>query len=221
MNGTIGKRLRFLRENLLKKVSREKFVRELGVSARTLQSYEEDETSPDANFLNRLWAKYNGQLTLEDFNWLLMGERHAAAKPDEYAHIPLYDVRASAGGGAYVEAEHITDVLAFRKEWIANELRVSVKDLAVIFVEGDSMTPTLNPGDIMLVVKDHGTMPQDGIYVISLDGTLLVKRLQKLLGGRIAIQSDNSNYRPQEVDLKQAHADFCIIGRVVWAGRRF
>lgn len=217
---TIGERLRFIRDKTLA-VSRANFIKGLDISARSLESYEKNETSPDARFLTRLWAKYSEQLSIEDFNWLLTGERRAAAAPDEYAHIPLYDVRAAAGGGAYVETETVTDVLAFRKEWIANELRVSTKDLSVIFVEGDSMTPTLNPGDIMLVVKDHGLMPQDGVYVISLDGTLLVKRLQKLLGGRIAIQSDNHNYRPQEVDLKQANADFRIIGRVVWAGRRF
>jgi len=214
---TIGERLRFFREKKTEIKSRKEFVKGLGITERTLERYENDVRSPDAAFLTNLYTRWH--MTL-DMDWLLTGSTKQETT-DAFAHIPLYDVRASAGGGAYIETEQVTNVLAFRKEWIANELRVSVKDLVVLFVEGDSMTPTLNPGDIMLVVKDHGLMPQDGVYIITLDGTLLVKRLQKLLGGKLAIQSDNPNYRPLEVDLKKTHDDFHIIGRVVWAGRRF
>ena len=217
---TLGKRLRYIREKIIN-LGRKKFIEGLPVTEGTLENYENDATSPSVDFLQKVWDKYHDKLTTEDFDWLLKGTRQKQAVADDYAHIPLYDVQASAGGGAYVETEEVTDILAFRKDWIANELRVGVKDLAVLFVEGDSMTPTLNPGDIMLVVKDQGRMPKDGVYVITLDGTLLVKRLQKLLGGKIAIQSDNPNYRAQEVDMRAEHADFQIIGRVVWAGRRF
>ena len=220
MKMSTGARLRFLKEKLLKKISREKFVEGLGISARTLQSYEEDETSPGADFLQHLWNKYHDQLSWADFSWLLTGVRPSHAAEDGYAHIPLYDVRPAAGGGAFVQAEEVTDILAFRKEWIANELRASVKDLAVLFVEGDSMTPTLSPGDIIMVLKSESRALQDGIYVIWLEGTLLVKRLQKLLGGRVAVRSDNLNYPPLEVDIKKT-PDFRVIGRVIWAGKRF
>lgn len=71
------------------------------------------------------------------------------------------------------------------------------------------------------VVKDHGKMIQDGIYVIRLKGTLLVKRLQRLPGNILKIISDNHSYEPYSIDLTKEHRDFAIIGRVVWAGRRF
>src|SRR3989304_1273882 len=105
---TIGKRLRFIRENIIK-YSRKDFVKDLVISTGSLENYENDDTSPDAAFLERLWLKYNKQLTLADFNWLLIGERKEEGRPgtDEYAHIPLYDVRAAAGSGTYVEAEEV------------------------------------------------------------------------------------------------------------------
>jgi len=217
---TFGARLRFLRDNIIE-ISRKKFVKGLGISEDTLINYENDETLPDIIFPQRLWDKYNKILTPEDLNWLLPGQNYETAPPDEYARVPLYDVHASAGGGAFVAEEAVKDVLVFRKEWIANELRASVKDLAVIFVEGDSMTPTLNPGDILLVHKHNDEALKDGIYVIRLEDTLLVKRLQRLPGARLQVSSDNPAYSVFNVNLTHTDTDFAIIGRVVWAGKRF
>ena len=153
---------------------------------------------------------------------LLHGEGpESTSPPDDFVHIPLYDIRAGAGGGALVDREEIKDVLAFRKDWITNELQVSEKDLSALFVQGDSMTPTLSPGDIILIVKNKGETLKDGIYVIRLDGGLLVKRLQKLPGGVIKVTSDNQAYEPYEISESTKHDDFSIVGRVVWAGRRF
>lgn len=163
-------------------------------------------------------------------DWILKG-----AKPmflegkertsEDYIYIPLYDVRAAAGGGAFPpEGEEVKDLLAFKRDWIINELRLSVGGLSMLFVEGDSMTPTLSPGDIMLIVKDQNMANiQDGIYVVRLEGALLVKRLQRLPGNQLKVKSDNPAYEPFIIDMLAARFadDFHVIGRVVWAGRRF
>lgn len=93
--------------------------------------------------------------------------------------------------GAFLETENVKYLFAFKWEWITRELRVNKQDIKIIFVDGDSMIPTLNPGDIMLIVKDHGKMIQDGISVIRFEGTLLVKRFQRLPGNILKIISDN------------------------------
>ena len=35
------------------------------------------------------------------------------------------------------------------------------------------------------------------------------------------VKSENQNYEPYTIDLTKEHKDFAVIGRVVWAGRRF
>ena len=141
-----------------------------------------------------------------------------------YANIPLYDVRARGGiNGVQIEAEHQVNELAFREDWIRRELRVSPKDLRLIHVEGDSMEPDLRSGDIILVDHTDTTARREGVYVIRMDNALLVKALQRLPGGVIKVTSRNTAYDPFTVNAidVESSTDFSIIGRVVWACRRF
>lgn len=139
-----------------------------------------------------------------------------------YDLVPLYDVRAAAGHGAVVEDEKIIDYLAFKREWLQQELHAGAQDLYLIEVDGESMEPTLRPGDVILVDRRSAQqVPRDGIYVLRMDGTLLVKRLQRLPERRLRLSSDNPAYQPFEIELGNGHADdLAIIGRVVWTGRR-
>ena len=83
------------------------------------------------------------------------------------------------------------------------------------------MEPTLRPGDVILIDRRQATdVPRDGIYVIRIGDTLLVKRIQRLPGKRVKVKSDNAAYEPFELDLHQQNGEIDIIGRVVWAGRR-
>ena len=74
---------------------------------------------------------------------------------------------------------------------------------------------------IVFVVEYHGEPIKDGIYVIRLEDTLLVKRLQRLPGHSLQVSSDNPTYSVFNVSLARSSTDFAIIGRVVWAGKRF
>lgn len=150
-----------------------------------------------------------------------VGRAQEAALGEDYALVPLYDVRAAAGHGAIVEHEQVVDWLAFKREWLRRELHARAADLYLIEVDGESMEPTLRPGDVILV--DHRSaqaVPRDGIYVMRMDGSLLVKRLQRLPGRKVKVASDNNAYEPFELDIDAPGEDVSIIGRVVWTGRR-
>lgn len=133
--------------------------------------------------------------------------------------VPRYEVAASAGGGAFVESEQIVDYLSFRSEWVRNTLGVSVKDLALINVIGDSMEPTLSDGDVVLLDMTFRGVQDSSIYVLQLNGTLLVKRIQHKLNGSLVIKSDNKLYEPETVTGDEVN-QLKIIGRVIWAGRK-
>ena len=166
-------------------------------------------------------------------DWLLFGKGRKykeeqkdviVPQPDDYIYIPLYNIRAAAGHGAINETEEVADVMAFKASWVRSSLGASRNDLFLIYVDGDSMEPTLKRGDIILIDKRDAPATHDGIYVFITDGALLIKRLQRLPGGIINIVSDNPAYKPFEVKQEQLTSEIdkiTIIGRVVWAGRRF
>ena len=63
---------------------------------------------------------------------------------------------------------------------------------------------------------DHHTKIGDGIYVIRLEGNVLVKRLQVMPCGILEISSDNSQfYKAFTLDMK-GNADFKILGKVIF-----
>lgn len=144
---------------------------------------------------------------------------YAVKASGEYVHIPRYEVAASAGGGAIIHNEQVADYLSFRAEWVKNTLGVSVRDLALISVIGDSMEPTLSEGDVVLLDMTTRSVLDGSIYALQLNGGLLVKRIQRKLDGSVVVKSDNARYDTETVSEDKADR-LKIIGRVVWVGRR-
>lgn len=142
------------------------------------------------------------------------------ADEGDYVSIPLYDIQASAGHGALVDAEQVVDFLHFKQDWIRAELRAKPADLYLICVDGESMEPTLRTGDIILIDHRDQGVARDGIYVMRMDGALLVKRLQRKPGGLLRVSSDNQAYEPFDISLGNERDDLAVVGRVVWSGRR-
>lgn len=136
---------------------------------------------------------------------------------DDFALIPLYDIQANAGMGAYVDNEIPMNTLAFHRDWIRNNIHVSPESLSVITVRGDSMSGVLEDKDIILI-NHQDTNPYDGIYVLKINGELFVKRVQRLPENIIRVKSANPEYENFDVKLNENN-EIKIIGRVLWFGR--
>lgn len=149
----------------------------------------------------------------------IVSESTPQAYIDEFVHVPRYDVSASAGAGAVVNDESIVDHLAFKREWIVRTLGLDPKRLALLDVVGDSMTPTINDGDLILLDTREGQALAEGIYVINFSNSLLVKRLRMRLSGVVDVVSDNERYGVETISGEQLNT-LQIVGRVVWQGRR-
>lgn len=99
-------------------------------------------------------------------------------------------------------------------------LNIRARDIAVIPVQGNSMSPTLEEGDFVFIDTRHRWPSPDGIYAIADEfGGIVVKRLE--LSSRpgsqdktVRIISDNPKHEPKEWGLEEIQ----IIGRVM---RRF
>ncbi|RDL43703.1 hypothetical protein DN730_13230 [Marinomonas piezotolerans] len=153
--------------------------------------------------------------------WLLTGkgDKMESGSNAQQFTVPHYAIQASAGGGSLVEAEKIEQHLTLSRDWLARE-GISSTDLIGIYAQGDSMEPTIHDGDSLLIDRTKNIIGSDGgIYVINYEGELFVKRVQKLLDGKIAVTSDNKNHMSIEIS-KHDLDRLTIIGRVVWFGRK-
>lgn len=222
----IGERVKAIRGAM----SLDELAQDLGVHKNTLGNYEKGLRVPDAVFLNKLLEVFPEI----DPEWLLTGqgaklrydEKVASTEAsvqkglsDEFVLVPRYEVAASAGGGATIHSEQIVDYLSFKSEWIRNIMGLSIKELALINVKGDSMEPTLSSDDLILVDLRERHIQENAIYVLRLNGSLLVKRIQQKLDGTVVVKGDNPIYEP-EVLKSEAAGLLNVIGRVVWSGRK-
>lgn len=135
-----------------------------------------------------------------------------------YVLIPRYDVRASAGGGAYADEQLIGSV-AFTREWLHRALRANPADLVIVEAAGDSMPGSADDRDILLVDTSEPKLRGNGVYVFLVDNLLLVKNLRLKLDGAIEISGNGQSEAP-EIFARNALDRLKIIGRVIWrAGR--
>ena len=139
---------------------------------------------------------------------------------EDYPSVPEYNILVSAGAGSFVTEEEVRSHWPFNADYLERELRVSQNHLALVEVRGDSMEPTLSSGDRVLVNLHDINISQPGIFVIfDGDGTV-VKRLERVYDAdrpTIALISDNQIHKRYEVDDDRVK----VIGRVIWAAKRF
>lgn len=150
---------------------------------------------------------------------LLGGPANEFRDPDALVSIARHPVRASAGPGAIVSEGLGKPYFGFDERWLRALTGTPASKLSIVRVEGDSMSPTLNDGDDILVdLGDCADRLRDGIYVLRVDDALVVKRLAlSPMGRRVTVQSDNPAY-PDWPDCGLDEI-YCI-GRVIWSGRK-
>ncbi|MEX0732614.1 MAG: S24 family peptidase [Aquisalimonadaceae bacterium] len=198
---TLGQRLRSLRGRR----PRDIFAMELGVHKNTLARYETDERRPDAAFIRKV-CHHCGVAS----DWLLNGGN---------------DARDGDDGGRYHAPEPLPPLsaspLLLQRGWIESE-RLETDNLMVATMAGDSMRPTLNDGDVLIVQCGEGGLRRDGVHLLELDGAYAVKRIHGLGGQAVQLLSDNTGYPAlylSATDLGEGGR--CrVVGRVIWQLRK-
>ncbi|MGH6615435.1 S24 family peptidase [Sphingomonas sp.] len=166
----------------------------------------------------RILAERDRKLLAAYFNvdeTLLGGTPSSSSSGAAMISVRRLDVAASAGPGGLVEDDKAIGDARFDRT-LLDTLGIRTGKLAMIRAEGDSMNSLIEDGDQMLVDEgDRRTGPRGGIYVIRLDGALMVKRVSRS-GDRVAIVSDNPAFPAIP---ERGVGDVDVIGRVVWLSR--
>ncbi|WP_241664053.1 XRE family transcriptional regulator [Oecophyllibacter saccharovorans] len=162
--------------------------------------------------------------------WLLMMEDSRAASadlpevtridtPEGYVAVPFISVRAGMGGGGFVEGDCLGGPKYFEESFVRNELRAKPSDLRVIEVEGQSMEPVLQNGDVVLIDRRRNNVIEPGIFVLFDGDGIVCKWVERVHGSDPAmfrIKSENERFSTYAVLAE----DVQILGRVVWFARR-
>jgi phage repressor protein C with HTH and peptisase S24 domain len=149
---------------------------------------------------------------------------------DNREYVLEVDVRAGAGGGGIagiVEAQDGEQTIsqdAVRGHWLVppeylKELGVEARSTRIVEVRGDSMSPTLESGDrVMVDLRDVIPSPP-GVFAL-FDGLGdVVKRVEPIFDDgepRYLISSDNERHKAYE----RIPEEIRIIGRVVWRAQK-
>lgn len=204
---SVGQRVREARERA--GFTREEASERLGAgfSVPTIRKHEDGERVVKRHKAMRYAARYGVSLS-----WIEFGGGSKSESPESLM-VPVLDVNASAGAGALVDADVQVDSLSFRSSWLRSKARGDLTSLRLIHADGDSMSPTIEHGDLMLV-DPASHIPAQGIFILRLDGALLVKRLTRG-PGHWTVSSDNPLYPPFSVPADGLD----LVGEVIWFAR--
>lgn len=235
-----GKRLASFRKSL--ELSQRALAAQLGVSGGYIGQIEADHIAPSRLILETISERYN-----VSSDWLLNGhgeQLHApmpgfaarkrgrieppdhgkpahgdfAHEGEEFAMIDRYDLSVSAGTGLVAIEGADKDRLAFSRSWL---LRNGINsDLAVLVrVKGDSMSPTITDGALVLIHLYEKALTREGVYAFNRDGASFIKRLVPAVAPNsdrptaIVILADNPAYPPETLVGSQMN-ELRVIGRV-------
>lgn len=138
---------------------------------------------------------------------------------DELAYLRKVDIRYAMGAGAQVEDYPSTSLVPFNLNWLRSVTRAPTDRLFLASGHGNSMEPTLQPGDDVLIDTTETRGLGDLIWALEYAGSGYIKRIRPVMRGglrKIQILSDNESVPIEEAE----PGDVTIIGKVVWIGRK-
>ncbi|WP_139056210.1 XRE family transcriptional regulator [Rhizobium sp. 9140] len=124
------------------------------------------------------------------------------------------DHYVSAGGGNTSPYETEGEELEL-DEFAERILGLRPDELRMFQILGDSMFPTLASGDTVVANTRRRDVQDDTLYVVSINGEMLVKRAQWGDDGSLTWQSDNTDPRYQPIRLENDEINSAkVVGQV-------
>jgi len=188
----------------------------------TVSRWVNNKTQPEVNTVKAIC-----KVTKTRYSYLANGKGEMFSKEepretnnDDFTTVKIYDTPIVGGHGAENDIELTIGTMAFKTDWLRSQLLADPNNVSLAFVSGDSMSPKINRGDMILV--DHSVVDQvaEGIWVVDIGGGPIVKKVQRLSKTKIKLRSENKEYETIIVDFKEDPEAARFIGRVVWHGGR-
>ena len=149
-------------------------------------------------------------------------EALAGGNSDSYSSdvvmVPVQSFKGGMGGGGIIIDEKPRQHFPVQADYLRH-VRLDNADLIMIECEGDSMSPTLESGDFIMINRNDRNPARGGVFAIFDSDALVVKRIEKIPSTdpvRLRLISDNAHHSAYDVLADETN----ITGRVVWYARR-
>lgn len=206
----------------------QEFMKKNNISANTIAKVGEVTPSTITRFLSREIKSLNIEI-IQKISYYYkepMGSFIQELKDTSYnnaeiitgsdiAYISFYrDIGVSAGKGLDWDSDG--QILSFPIPLsFLHSKGIAPENALIVKVNGDSMAPTLNDNDLVVIDKNF-SLSLNGVYVIkdNING-LRVKRLDKDKDGNLKVISDNKNYETQIYTVEEMQDEtITILGKV-------
>lgn len=183
----------------------------LGINYSTLDNWKTKDEIP-AKRLLEFSKKFD--ISIDALKNSVYKKNHSSLM--DYDGYKIIKISHSASAGVLtdidgVEVYDTDDFIFLSKNFF--KTKINPEKTRVVEVVGDSMSPTLNSGD-HVIINLSNEFVSDGIYVINYKNIFMVKMLQQKPDGSMTIRSINSLY--ENYDLKEEDQNvFYIIGKVI------
>lgn len=148
-------------------------------------------------------------------------------RPSDEYQILQFDTGGSMGFGLELRDQPgVIQSLSVTAEWLRLNVKnyTAAENLCIVTGFGDSMKPTYNPGDPLLVDRGVTTVEFDSVYFFSIGSEGYVKRLQRIPSeSGLVIKAISDNRAAYDAFEITDGMDFQVFGRVlkVWRSEDF
>ncbi len=201
-----GKQLKDARE--ARKLNQDQAAEAIGVSRVTISDWEAERAFPT----KKHWPAIKAALGVE-LKLAAAEEGPIYGPEDKYALIPRYSVQVPAGAATEIEHEEVDGTFAYRRDWLAKRGLV-VSQLSVVEAKGDSMYPTINDGDAVLVNHADKKLRSNEVYCFRTEDGPRFKRLVRQIDGKIRVVSDNPDKSKYPDEWLTPDSEAQLIGHV-------
>jgi Predicted transcriptional regulator len=227
------------------KLSQDEFAQRLAIHKNSLGRYERGESTPDMSFADKLctifgvsprWFLLGIGEQLQNPSEVpdIIFPEKPNKKPQEKAYrvydeagvevieadkidlilIPLVEATLSAGQGSFEVSDKSERKYSFRRDFL--QRKGDYKRMVLMRVGGDSMAPSIENGDVVLLDQSQTSPVPGNIYAVGVEDMVYLKRVDAR-PGKLVLYSDNKDYAPIEVDTRGDMAGQArIIGRAIW-----
>ncbi len=219
-----GIHLKEIRKNL--NLTQQRLAEELGISKQAISKIEVGTNELSTGLILALKERFDinpdylltgegkmfqTKINIKTIDELEKKSENKAQEQLEFFQLNLLNITCSAGGGSINYNEEIIEVIPVPKVIVSNP-----KNKDMITVSGDSMFPTLQDKELVVIDKSKTEIKDNKIFVICVGDNVLVKRLQISVHG-VRIISDNKEYPVETISPDEIK----IIGQVVASMKRF
>jgi phage repressor protein C with HTH and peptisase S24 domain len=213
---TTGERVKMRRMEL--GMSQDKLAQLAGLTQPTISALEKNRANTSGSLASIASALGVSALWLETGMGDMVPPGLIAGVPanDDSYVIPLLDARGSCGNGRMYGDIDTTPIRISRR--LLTRCRVALATMLVaLYADGDSMSPYITHGDIMIFDSGVTDFKDGSIYLIDTPDGLRVKRVSRRADGQVLLRSDNADRTryPDEAYTPEQAESLTVKGRFV------